>query len=131
VLPAVLLGCGGPAADRPAPRPTTPAPAPPSPTPGSDVKACFDGDCLLTVTRPIKIPLDAKRYYYPVFAITAVTPDRIGYRVDYPNGGHAEQWLGQGGSSSFGSRSHTQVNVRLVSITRGRAVLAISPGPRH
>lgn len=137
-LPVALLGCGKSGTDRPAARATASQPTPAStssaptpsgsPTVSSKVKDCFDGDCLLAVSKPVTIPLDKKRYYYPKFAITAVTSNQVSYRVDYPQGGHAEQRLSVGNESSFGFRSHPQVNVRLVSIAGKKAVIAISPG---
>ncbi|MFG3078152.1 hypothetical protein [Streptomyces sp. NPDC048225] len=74
--------------EKPAPRnrPTTsrPAPEPPAPSAadGSDVNACADGDCEITVTEPVTIPFqgpaDGSR---ATLSVTAVGPDEIEYEV--------------------------------------------------
>ncbi|MFI6290824.1 hypothetical protein ACIBEJ_04525 [Nonomuraea sp. NPDC050790] len=138
-----LAGCGSPQAAAPSSTPaastpavSTPAPETPSPTPSpsptreptTKVKDCYDGDCLLKLSKPVTIWLNAKKFYYPKFEIVAVKADRITFWVEYPHGGGAEQTLGEGGGSSFSFRDRTPVDVTLVSIRNGRAVLSVSPG---
>lgn len=140
VLTLVLASCGSsPDAPRSAsPNATTSASraASPTSTPAttrtaastSKVKDCFDGDCLLQVSKPVDIRLDTKKFYYPELAIVAVDASGISYRVDYPHGGSAQQVLSPGSGSSFGFRSYTPVEVKLVSINKRKALIAISPG---
>ncbi|SEG88349.1 hypothetical protein SAMN05444920_106226 [Nonomuraea solani] len=139
-----LAGCGSPAPAPPAAAPSntpatstpaatpTPAPTPtstPSPSrkPTTKVKDCYDADCLLKLSRPVTIRLNAKKFYYPKFEIVAVSAKTITYVVEYPHGGGAQQVLGKGGSSGFGFRDRPTVEVTLVSIRKGQALLSISP----
>lgn len=74
--------------EKPAPRnrPTTSRPAPEPPAPpaadGTDLSACADGDCEITVTEPVTIPFqgpgDGSR---ATLSVTAVGPDEIEYEV--------------------------------------------------
>ncbi|MBA9002964.1 hypothetical protein [Thermomonospora cellulosilytica] len=139
VLVPALTSCGspaqeaGPAPSKPAaPASPTSAPpsVPPSPTrtPTTETEDCFDGDCLLEVTRPVDIELDRKKFYYPGFSVVSVDENSLTYHVEYPHGGGAEQVLSPGGGSSFGFRDNPSVEVRLVSIKDGKALLSISPG---
>ncbi|HEV7935053.1 MAG TPA: hypothetical protein VGP70_22430, partial [Actinomadura sp.] len=43
-----------------------------SPAPASTVKDCFDGNCTLMLSKPVKIRLDAKKYYSPDVTVAAV-----------------------------------------------------------
>jgi hypothetical protein len=118
-----------------APPTTTPASTPtpeatPSRKPTSRIKDCFDGDCLLKVSGPVTIPLNAKKFYYPKFEVVSVKSKTLTYWVEYPHGGGAQQVMGKGARSSFGFRSRTPVEVSLVSIEKGKALLSISPGKR-
>jgi hypothetical protein len=147
LLPAALAGCGGnddrPSAARgsgsafatasatasaaPTPTPTpTPTLAPAKVT--TRVKDCFDGNCRLKVGGPVRIPLNAKKFHYSSLEVVSVTAHSLTYQVPYPQGGGAAQTLGVGGSGSFGYRSDPAVEVRLESVTRGKAVLALTPG---
>ncbi|MEU9791785.1 hypothetical protein AB0E27_14370 [Streptomyces sparsogenes] len=108
----------------PSPSATTRTAAPTT----SNPKDCFDGYCTLKLSKPLTIRLDTKKFYYPEMTVVAVGPDSLTYRVDYPHGGGAQQILSPGGGSAFGFRSHTTVEVKLVSITGGTALLALSPG---
>lgn len=147
-----VVGCGTPKDSPPAARPDSSDTPPPSPTrspastptktstttasagartatpPTSNPKDCFDGDCTLELSKPVAIRLDTKVFYYPEMTVVAVGSDRLTYRVDYPHGGGAQQTLSPGGSSAFGFRSHTRVEVKLVSITKGTALLSLAPG---
>lgn len=152
VLPLILTSCGiSPDEPKAAEGKTSPgaaASASPAPTGGGDastptpaapaspdaqepttkVKDCFDGDCLLKVTEPVDIKLDAKKYYYKKIQIVDVGEKTMTYVVDYPHGGGAQQMLGPGGSSSFGFRSYPSINVTLVSAKKGRLLVSITPG---
>ncbi|MEU4832673.1 hypothetical protein [Streptosporangium sp. NPDC023615] len=109
--------------------PSSPSPSP-SRKPTTRVKDCFDGDCLLKLSEPVTIRLNAKKFHYPRFKVVAVKANTITYWVEHANGGGAWQTLGEGGSSSFSFRERTPVEVSLVSIKKGRALLSISPGKR-
>ncbi|MEV4803226.1 hypothetical protein AB0K18_24745 [Nonomuraea sp. NPDC049421] len=158
VLVGVVAGCGSaeepPTAAAPAgtPAATAPTSAPPastpeasttpsvSPTPSpspsptkkrkatSRVRDCFDGDCLLRVSRPVTIRLNAKKFYYRQFHILDVGKSSITYLVEYPHGGGAQATLGKGGTSSFGFRKRPTVEVSLVSVKKGRALVSITAG---
>jgi hypothetical protein len=52
----------------------------------------------------------------------------LSYFVAYPQGGGAQQTLGIGGSGSFGFRKDPAIEVRLESVSKGKAVLAITSG---
>ncbi|GAA3154621.1 hypothetical protein GCM10020001_092870 [Nonomuraea salmonea] len=109
----------------------TPSPSP-SPTKKrkatSRVRDCFDGDCLLRVSRPVTIRLNAKKFYYRQFHILDVGKSSITYLVEYPHGGGAQATLGKGGTSSFGFRKRPTVEVSLVSVKKGRALVSITAG---
>lgn len=98
--------------------------------PTTRVSDCFDGECLLKVSKPVDIRLNAKKYYYPEMSIVAIDAKSITYTVDYPHGGGAQQVLGPGGGGGFGFRSYPSVKVTLVSIKKGTALVSISPEKR-
>ncbi|MEV1169504.1 hypothetical protein [Nonomuraea sp. NPDC049784] len=85
----------------------------------------------MKLSRPVTIRLDAKKFSYPKFEVVAVKANTITYWMEYPHGGGAQQVLGKGASSSLGFRSRTPVEVSLVSIEKGKALLSISPGKRE
>jgi hypothetical protein len=142
VLPATLLGCGGGGDDDPpaargsgsasVPAAVTPTPTPtPTATPEAittHVKDCFDAICRLKVTRPVRVPLDFKKFHYSSFKIVAIGPDSLTYRVDTPRDGELGSTLGVGGSGGFSFRSDPEVSLRLESAHKGVAVLAITQG---
>lgn len=92
------------------------------------MRDCFDGDCLLRVSRPVTIRLNAKKFYYRQFHILDVGKSSITYLVEYPHGGGAQATLGKGGTSSFGFRKRPTVEVSLVSVKKGRALVSITAG---
>ncbi|MFI6504461.1 hypothetical protein [Nonomuraea typhae] len=130
-----LAGCSSPEAGRqaaaPSPTPSTSAAATETPSPPrkptTRVKDCFDGRCLLKVSRPITIQLDAKKFYYPTLEIVAIGADTITCWVEYPNGGGARSSAGEDGPFTFGVTGYPSVEVRPVSIENGQAVVSISP----
>ncbi|MFB4297706.1 hypothetical protein, partial [Actinomadura sp. NTSP31] len=100
----------------------------PTPTPTTKTKDCFDGDCLLEVDGPIDIKLDRKTFYYPELSSVSVDNNSLTYHVEYPHGRGAQQVLSPGGGGSFGFRDRTPVDVKLVSIKNGKAILSLTPG---
>ncbi|HEY1177034.1 MAG TPA: hypothetical protein VGF17_12830 [Phytomonospora sp.] len=121
---AATAPSGGPPAASPTPSPT---PSPQAPT--TRVADCFDGDCVLLVSRPVSIPLDAEKFHYEVLEIVDVTDDALTYFVPYGGGGGASSQLGVGGGGGFGFRGETGISLRLTSIEDGTATLVISPDP--
>jgi hypothetical protein len=80
----------------------------------------------LAVTKAVKIPLDAARFYYPAMSVVSVTPESLTYRIDPPHGGRLQSSVGLGGGGAFGFRDHTHLQVRFESVG-GRSVLVLSP----
>jgi hypothetical protein len=140
VLSLTLASCGSspeetkaaPTASRSPNSSSAPVSASPSPTrtPTTKIKDCFDGDCLLEVDGPVDIKLDKKTFYYPEFSIVSVDENSLTYYVEYPHGGGAQQVLSPGGGGSFAFRDNTPVEVKLVSVKDGKALLSLTPGRR-
>lgn len=155
-LALALIGCGGPDGDpaaapssgsspaassaAPSGTPTQPPSASPTVVPttapatksaklSTQVRDCRDGDCRLLVSKPVTIPLDTKRFYYPSITVTEVTRESLTYQVRYPHGGGAVQRLSPGNKGGFGFRSYTHLEVALERTSQGRLVLVISPAP--
>ena len=136
-LTLILAGCGGSGTDQHAASPSRSA-APPSPSPSPspsptqpatrDVRDCYDADCTLLVTKPLRIPLNAKLFHYPAVIVESLAGGTLTYRVDYPQGGMSEAHLSPGNSSSFGYRSATPITVKLLSLKHGTAILSLTPG---
>lgn len=64
----------------------TPEPLPPSAADGTDASACSDGDCEITVTKPVTLhfpaPGDSGR---ATLSVTEVGPNKIEYEVESGN----------------------------------------------
>ncbi|GAA5063672.1 hypothetical protein GCM10023318_48700 [Nocardia callitridis] len=56
--------------------------------PTTDVQACFDGRCTLSVSGTRSIPLDTTLLGYPEMSVTVASPTELRYRVDYGGGGY-------------------------------------------
>lgn len=151
-LALLLAGCGGeaPVAQPPSasPAPATTAQPPSSTTssapptsssaatsssqkplpvapPSSNVKDCFDGDCTLPLTKPAKIPLDAKTLHYSSMRVTAISADSLSYSVAYPGGGGASSTVGVGlGGSAFGFQGGPMIRVGLT-LVDGKPALVL------
>jgi hypothetical protein len=138
-----LIGCGGktPVAQAPSPsaaRTSSPPPSEPasSPTasrnppapPSSNVKDCFDADCTLVLSKPAKIPLDAKRFHYSSMRVTAISAQSLTFTVDYPQGGGSSSTIGPGlANGSFGFRGSPLIEVGLT-LVDGNPALVLQPG---
>lgn len=136
--PSAVVSASGPAESAAASTPasTPPSTAPPQVEPSrsagrptSNVKDCYDGNCTLILSGPKRIPLNAKIFHFPAVRVVSITRDTLTYRVDSPGGGLSEASLSPGGGSSFGFRSFPAVQVTLISIEKGKAVLAVSSMP--
>lgn len=100
---------------------------PPAP-PGSNVKDCFDGDCTLLLTKPTKIPLNAKTLHYSSMRVTAISAKSLSYTVNYPQGGGAQSTIGVGlAGSSFGFRGFPSIEVGL-RVVGGKPALVLQRG---
>lgn len=104
---------------RRSPRPRRPAPPVrprprPKPTrtekPTSDIHDCYDGNRLLKVSDPVRIPLNKKKFHYSSMQVVEVTPSGLRFHVPYPNGG--------------GTRP--SIEVKLISMKRGKGLLSLT-----
>ena len=91
--------------------------------PGTDVAQCFDGNCTVTVTGPVEIPLDGR------VGPTAVSVSEVGrfavtFRVHSPTGA-AFAVTGPGGTVRFTSTQGT-LTVRVLELRDGTAVIELS-----
>ena len=110
------------------PTPTTAKPRPLAP-PSKNVKDCYDGNCTLLLTRPTRIPLNAKKLHYSSMRVTAISTKSLTYKVPYPGGGGAQSTIGVGlGSSTFGFRGSPTVEVGLT-LVKGKPALVLQLGP--
>lgn len=127
VLPS-LTACGSTARARwstPSPEPSAAPSAPaasPSASGGTDtVKDCFDGDCLLRVSKPTVVPLHIK-YGITRLEITAIDADTVTIQLSFG--------AGAGGETTGSAGSTLTVNklvIRVVSVDGGTAVLDFTP----
>ncbi|WP_432081427.1 hypothetical protein [Streptomyces sp. WAC 04229] len=76
-----------PTSTRPHPTPETTSPSPsPSAADGDDVAACTDGNCEITVTKPVTIRLEGPDGSPTTLSVTEVGPNKIEYEVKSGNG---------------------------------------------
>ncbi|MFJ2958537.1 hypothetical protein [Streptomyces sp. NPDC087270] len=99
---------------------TTPATATPSAgTATTDLHACYDGTCEITVSRPVTIPVDG-RFGFSAFKVTHIGPD--GVTIEANGGGtHLESGVSPGGTAALNG-----ILVRVGSVHGGTADLSIS-----
>ncbi|NUP41761.1 MAG: hypothetical protein HOV96_19220 [Nonomuraea sp.] len=84
-----------------------------------NVRACYDGRCTLTLTKGVSFRVS------PRFGITRVSISFTSERVHVKGtggGGTSEAFFGKGGSGSV-----NDIDVRIVSLSTGRAVLRLTP----
>ncbi|WP_399140256.1 hypothetical protein Q3A86_22925 [Streptomyces sp. NBUA17] len=65
--------------------PRTPAPAPPA-ADGQDPDACTDGNCEITVTKPVTLHFPAPGGGRATLSVTEVGPNKIEYELKSANG---------------------------------------------
>lgn len=100
------------------------ATAPPPAADGSNVRACYDGACEISVSGPTRIPLDGRSGFDAV-AVQAVEPNKVSFRVNYPNGSSSGS-ASPGGTVTFrNGAGGTRITV--VAIDAGTAVIRMSP----
>ena len=93
------------------------------------MKDCYDGNCTLLLTKPTRIPLNAKKLHYSSMRVTAISTKSLTYKVPYPGGGGAQSTIGVGlGSSTFGFRGSPTVEVGLT-LVKGKPALVLQVGP--
>lgn len=104
----------------------SPAPtvAQPPAADGSDIGACYDGECEISVSRPVRIPLDGRSGFDAV-TVEAIEPNSVRFRVDYPNGSGSGS-ASRGGTVTFSSGTGS-TRITVVAIDAGTAVIKISP----
>jgi hypothetical protein len=105
---------------------TTPAAAAPAPAPGQapEVAACYDGTCTLTVTGPVKIPLDG-RAGFTSLSVAHIGPYAVTFAVHRATSGVGIGVVGQGGTTTFGSGTGT-LAVQVLELGQGTAQLEIT-----
>jgi hypothetical protein len=91
--------------------------------PGTDVGACLDGSCTVTVSGPVEIPLDGRA------GPTALTVTHVGtYGVAFlvrSGSGRSYGVTGTGGTVRFTSRQGT-LTVRVLELADGTATIELS-----
>jgi hypothetical protein len=92
----------------------------------SDVTACLDGGCTLTVTGPVEIPLDG-RAGPTTLSVREVGIFGVAFAVHSGNG-HSYAMTGTGGTVRFASAQGT-LDVRVLELRDGSAVIELSSTP--
>lgn len=139
LLAMALAGCGSPSAgvmpqsSEPivttsqvillSPAPTTAAP--PTAADGSNIGACFDGTCEISVSRPVTIPLDGRSGFDAV-AIETIAPASMSFRVNFRDGTVGRSSTSPGGTVTFSSGAGGTI-IKVVGINAGTAVIKMSP----
>lgn len=85
---------------------------------------CVDGQCRLPVSGPVKIPLDASRYYYPEVWIIAVTADSLTFQLPFEGRGGTSASIGAGGSAGIG---HDGPPLIWLTLETGSTVINLTP----
>lgn len=134
----VLSGCGGSgtgtdgrsSATPPSLAPVSASPSPsPSPSPtgalpeaadGTDLDACYDGECEILLTEPVDIPVDPEVYGFDTLSITAIDEELVTVKAIVP-GGFASVNVGTEGYGVVQG-----VTVSALAIGEEGAVLSIS-----
>jgi hypothetical protein len=92
----------------------------------SDVAACLDGSCTLTVSGPVEVPLDGHA------GPTALSVREVGiFGVAFAvhsGGGHSYAMTGTGGTVRFAS-AQGALTVRVLELRNGSAVIELSSTP--
>lgn len=97
---------------------TTPATASPSAA-TTDLHACYDGTCEITVSRPVTVPVDG-RFGFSAFKVTHIGPDGVTIEANGA-GTHLESGVSPGGTAALNG-----ISVRVRSVHGGTADLSIS-----
>jgi hypothetical protein len=135
----VLSGCGGSGTatdgrSSAAPPPLSPSvsaspsrsPSPsstgalPEAADGTDLDACYDGECEILVTEPVDIPVDPEVYGFETLSITAIEEELVTVKAIVP-GGFASVNVGTEGYGVVQG-----VTVSALAIGEAGAVLSIS-----
>lgn len=91
------------------------------------MKDCFDGDCVLLLSKPATIRLDAKKLHYPSMRVTAISADSLTYQVTYPGGGGATSTVGPGGRGAFSFQGFPKIEVGMT-LVDGKPALVLQLG---
>ncbi|MGH4012280.1 MAG: hypothetical protein ACRDTH_29650 [Pseudonocardiaceae bacterium] len=103
---------------------SAPTAEPPPAADGSDIGACFDGECEVSVSGPVRIPLDGRSGFDAV-AVEAIEPNSVRFRVEYPNG-FGTGSASPGGTVTF-SNGTSGTKLTVVAIDAGTAVIKMFP----
>lgn len=125
LLGLALIGCGAPSVALPAAlttqqapsswSPTSAATTAPSATNGATPQSCYDGECEITVSRPMSFPVDP-RFGFDTISITSIGSESVTIKAT----GRGVSWATVGPGSNVrlnGLRSH------VLRISDGTAVL--------
>ena len=112
-----------PPASSSAPAAVTRTPAKPAAPGGNaaDLKACYDGRCEISVSRPVTIPVDG-RFGFTKFSITHIGAEGVTIAA-HSAGTSLESGVSPGGTAALNGLS-----VKVKSVTGGTALLEITPG---
>ncbi|SEO49090.1 hypothetical protein SAMN05216267_102834 [Actinacidiphila rubida] len=125
--PVTAPAAPAPGRDTPVPSRHTPTPtATPTvfgttpPAAADELSACYGGACTLTVTHPVTVPLDASRFGFASFRVTALTAGSVTVAAD--DGGNHLRSTGSAGSYL----TLNNLAVHVLSATAGSARLTFA-----
>lgn len=103
---------------------SAPTTAPPPAADGSNIGACYDGECEVAISESVRIPLDGRSGFDAV-TVEAIESNNVRFRVGYPHGSGS-------GSASPGSTVTFKngtggIRITVIAIDAGTAVIKISP----
>lgn len=98
--------------------------APPPAADGSNISACYDGECEIAVSKPVRIPLDGRSGFDAV-AVEAIEPAKVRFHVAFPNGSGSGS-ASPGSTVTFNSGTGS-IRITVIAIDSGTAVIKISP----
>lgn len=93
----------------------------------TDIGACFDGECTLTVTGPTTVPVDAAVFGFPEVFISQVTADSVTWQASGP-GTFLQGTTGQGGTTTLSAGGSTPITMRPLTFHDNTATVEIFPG---
>lgn len=138
LLALALAGCGSPLAGVALQRsepivtksqvlvlPAAAIAASPTAADGSDIRACYDGACEISVSRPLTIPLDGRSGFNAV-TIEAIRPALMSFRANFPDGTVLRSSASPGSTVTFSSGT-VGTTIKVVTINSGTAVIKMSP----
>lgn len=93
------------------------------------MKDCYDGDCVLVLTKPTTVPLDGKKLGYPSIRVTAISTEKLTFTVRGSEGGSTTMSFGPGiGNGKLGISATSALEVGLTTVD-GKPALVLQLGP--